>query len=66
MKKIIILIVVMLVLCGCEKEECEEYKEVDSVCSSMMCIPSGQSIVCVPTSRICKQRVCIDKDSDKE
>lgn len=29
-------------------------------------IESGKSIVFLPTSKICKQRVCIDKDSDKK
>ena len=63
MKKLIILIITILLLCGCEDNRCTESHEEKGVCSIMRCLPNGGTLHCFPIAEPCTKTIC-DKYED--
>ena len=60
MKRILIIIIIIFLLCGCkeEKRNCIESHKENYTYFTTMCIPSGKSIICYPVVHSGIRDVC--------
>ena len=58
MKKIILLVLFIFLLCGCSKKECIKSHEEDSTCTYSTCFMNGKTTICIPYTLPCKKTVC--------
>lgn len=58
MKKIILLIVLIFLLCGCSKKECVKSHQEDSICTYTRCMPISKTVMCIPYTLPCKKTIC--------
>ena len=63
-RNILLIIIVMFILCGCEDRKCLKSHEEDSMCTSYMYYHSNNSMKMIPIIRPCKETVC-DKYEDE-
>ena len=56
-KNIILLILIILVVSGCNKNCIKSHKE-KSVCLNPVCIPNGKTILCYNIMRPCEKTIC--------
>ncbi len=66
MKKIILLIISILLLCSCENKKCIKSHQENSTCSSLICIPNGKSVSCIPFIKPCQKTICDEYEIENE
>lgn len=58
MKKVMLLLISILLLCGCENKKCIKSHKEKSTCIRPMCMPSGKGIYCMPMPYPCEKEIC--------
>lgn len=57
-KRIIIFLICILVLCGCENKKCIKSHKEKSTCIRTMCMPSGKTVRCMTMPYPCEKEIC--------
>ena len=56
--KIMILILSIILLCGCSKKECIKSHQEEGNCLRTQCIMAGKTITCIPITYYCTENIC--------
>lgn len=64
MKKIFILTILVLLLCGCEDKECIKSHTENSVCNDIICLPNGNTLACHIITTPCTEQICDKYEED--
>ena len=63
-KGIIIILVLIILLTGCDNKKCIKSHKEDKLCPQPLCIPNGKGIRCYSIVRPCKVNVCDEYEGD--
>ena len=58
MKKIVIALIMVLLLCGCDKKECIKSHKEKGTCTYITCVPVGEVTSCIPHTYSCDKEIC--------
>lgn len=58
MRKTMLLILIMFLMCGCSRKECVKSHKEESICVFQRCYSAGKTTTCMPYTLPCKKIIC--------